>query len=103
MLEDIGTLSYTLLAQGISGHLNHDGRGGYFKYPYEADVLRAASYKAYGLAVSSYFKRSSNHLNILYLPRDTKSKGRQLLNVNEMEGVVLSMTVVPFLNLNLEF
>lgn len=33
-------------------------------------------------------------LNVLYLPRDTKSKGRQVLNVDEITTLVESMKVL---------
>ena len=73
--------------------MNHDGRGGYFDHPFEADLLRSASYKMYALPVSSFYQRSSKLLNVLYLPRDKSSKGRQLLNVPEMEQLMDSMSV----------
>ena len=79
--------------QTISGHVDHDGRGGYFPYPFEADILRGAAYKYYAISTPSFYQRSTRRLEVLYLPRDKKSKGRQLLNVEEMEEMIESKTV----------
>ena len=73
--------------------MDHDGRGGYFPHPFEADILRGAAYKYYAIVTSSLYQRSTRRLEVLYLPRDRKSKGRQLLNVEEMEDMIESKTV----------
>ena len=78
----------------VSGQVDHDGRGGYFPMPFEADILRAATYKHYGVVVEDLYKRNSTVLQVLYLPRDAKSDGRQLLNVDAMEAMIRSMPVV---------
>ena len=79
--------------------MNHDGRGGYFYYPYEADVLRAAVYKTYSLPVSTYYHHTTKQLKILYLPRDRQSRGRQVLNPEEIESLIRSMPVGSFIQL----
>lgn len=82
-----------LIIQTISGHVDHDGRGGYFPYPYEGDVLRSATYKHYAIHVDRLYQRESTQLNVLYLPRDTKSNGRQVLNTDEVIHLFDSMKV----------
>ena len=77
----------------VSGQVDHDGRGGYFPMPFEADILRAATYKHVGIAVENLYRRNSAVLHVLYLPRDSKSNGRQLLNVDAMEDMIRSMPV----------
>lgn len=77
----------------VSGQVDHDGRGGYFPMPFEADVLRAATYIHYGVSVEERYRRHSNTLHVLYLPRDAKSDGRQLINVDAMEKMIRSMPV----------
>ena len=79
--------------------MNHDGRGGYFYYPYEADVLRAAVYKTYSFPISSYYHHKTKQLKILYLPRDRQSRGRQVLNPEEIESLIQSMSVRSFIQL----
>ena len=73
--------------------MNHAGRGGYFPYPYEADYLRAAMYLHFGIRAYKYYEGDHTLLKLLYLPRDTNSKGRQLINVDEMESMIRSLKV----------
>lgn len=54
--------------------------------------FKVASYK--------YYQGDHSRLKVLYLPRDTKSIGRQLLNVEEMEAMIQSMTVWSVGSLN---
>ena len=79
--------------QAISGHVNHHGRGGYFPDPFEADYLRASMYTHFEIDAYKYYQGDHTVLKILYLPRDVKSQGRQLINVNEMEAMIRSLSV----------
>lgn len=73
--------------------MNHYGRGGYFPDPFEADYLRASMYTHFEIDVYKYYQGDHSVLKILYLPRDVKSDGRQLLNVDEMESMIRSLKV----------
>lgn len=77
----------------MSGHVGHDGMGGYYTKPFEADTFRSAAYKTYNLDPSSCYKRSSKRLHILYLPRAKFSDGRNVLNEKEMEEMILTLSV----------
>ena len=77
----------------MNGHVGHDGMGGYYTKPFEADIFRAAAYKRYGLEPSSCFNRSSRQLRILYLPRAKFSDGRNVLNEMEMEAMISTLSV----------
>ena len=69
----------------MSGHVGHQGMGGYYPRPYEADSFRAAVYKMYDLHPEDCYNRSSSKLSVLYLPRGKFRDGRNLLNVAAME------------------
>ena len=73
--------------------MNHYGRGGYFPDPFEADYLRASMYTHFEIDAYKYYQGDHSVLKILYLPRDVKSDGRQLLNVDEMESMIRSLKV----------
>lgn len=77
----------------MSGHVGHDGMGGYYTKPFEADTFRSAAYKRYNLDPSSCYQRPSKKLHILYLPRAKFSDGRNVLNEKEMEEMILTLSV----------
>lgn len=80
----------------MSGHVGHDGMGGYYTKPFEADTFRAAAYKYYNLQPETCFQRSSRKLHILYLPRARFSDGRNVLNEKEMEEMIGELSVFFF-------
>ena len=50
-------------------------------------------YTHFEIDVYKYYQGDHSVLKILYLPRDVKSDGRQLLNVDEMESMIRSLKV----------
>ena len=82
----------------MNGHVGHDGMGGYYTKPFEADTFRSAAYKYFHLDPSSCFRRTSRRLQLLYLPRAKFSDGRNVLNTEEMEKMILNLSVIPYLN-----
>lgn len=50
-------------------------------------------YKAYHLDPSPLYNTRRRVLQILYLPRDTRSKGRQVINAEDMLSLIRSMRV----------
>ena len=82
----------------MSGHVGHQGMGGYFLHSYEADTFRAAAYKTFNLHPEACFSQppssSSRYrqLRILYLPRAKLSDGRFVLNVKEMKQMIQSQS-----------
>lgn len=64
-----------------------------FHIPTREMYLRSATYKHYAIHVDRLYQRESTQLNVLYLPRDTKSNGRQVLNTDEVIHLFDSMKV----------
>lgn len=50
-------------------------------------------YTHFEIDAYKYYQGDHSVLKILYLPRDVKSDGRQLLNVDEMESMIRSLKV----------
>lgn len=72
----------------MNGHLGHHGAGGYFYQLFESDIFRAYAYKYYDLQPFRYFNSRRVRLRVLFLKRNEKSKGRQLLNTKDIKAVI---------------
>ncbi|KAK8813297.1 hypothetical protein WA158_002889 [Blastocystis sp. Blastoise] len=72
---------------GVSGHIGHHGAGGYFYQLFESDLFRAYAYKYYNLRPQSRLIPRAR-LNVLFLKRNPKSKGRQLLNSYDIKNAI---------------